>query len=157
MKDQPEALWLADEIAEKLYSSNYEAGFILLDRGLVADTFVELRRLYWEELRVREHRDQMCAEVTRLHEENEALRKANDDLAAAIAKVEVEPVDMAELKQDNRALRALIERLESEHDEMLKALRSASWMLQRDYIDTQKAAVIEQCEAAIAKATGDRA
>lgn len=32
----------------------------------------ELRRLYWEALRVREHRDQMCAEVTRLHAENEA-------------------------------------------------------------------------------------
>ena len=39
--------------------------------------------------------------------------------------------------------------------DLLYALKSAKWMLERDSIDPQKMAVIEQCEAAIAKATGE--
>jgi hypothetical protein len=34
----------------------------------------ELRRLYWDEHRVREHRDMLAAEVTKLHEEIQSLR-----------------------------------------------------------------------------------
>lgn len=39
--------------------------------------------------------------------------------------------------------------------ELLLALDAAKWMLERDYIDDQKMAVIRKCEEAIAKATGD--
>ena len=61
---QPEALRIANEL-----ESDYD--LIWASRSSIA---AELRRLYWDELRVREHRDQMCAEVTRLHGEVEALR-----------------------------------------------------------------------------------
>jgi hypothetical protein len=39
--------------------------------------------------------------------------------------------------------------------DLLAALGSAVWMLNRDFIDPQKLKVIEKCEAAIAKATGE--
>lgn len=39
-------------------------------------------------------------------------------------------------------------------NELFDALRSAHHMLTRDYIDDAKMAVIEKCDAAIAKATG---
>jgi predicted urease superfamily metal-dependent hydrolase len=39
--------------------------------------------------------------------------------------------------------------------DMLKALKTAKWMLERDYIDDVKRAVIEKCDAAIAKTTGE--
>ena len=63
-KVKPEALRLADEIE---WIAAGKAG---------KETAAELRRLYWEELRVREHRDQMCAEVTRLHALNQELLEA---------------------------------------------------------------------------------
>lgn len=44
--------------------------------------------------------------------------------------------------------------LTAQRDEMLEALKSAKWMLERDYIDDQKMAVIRKCEEAIDKATG---
>jgi hypothetical protein len=37
--------------------------------------------------------------------------------------------------------------------DLLTALKTAKWMLERDYIDQHKLEVIEKCEAAIAKAT----
>lgn len=39
--------------------------------------------------------------------------------------------------------------------DLLDALKTAKWMLERDYIDDQKMRVIEKCDAAIAKATGE--
>lgn len=41
--------------------------------------------------------------------------------------------------------------------ELLDALTTAKWMLERDYIDDQKMQVIRKCEYAIAKATGQDA
>jgi hypothetical protein len=41
--------------------------------------------------------------------------------------------------------------------ELLKALRTAKWMLERDYIDDQKMVAIKKCDEAIAKATGEDA
>lgn len=40
--------------------------------------------------------------------------------------------------------------------DLLDALKTAKWMLERDYIDDQKMRVIEKCDAAIAKATGEK-
>jgi hypothetical protein len=39
-------------------------------------------------------------------------------------------------------------------EEMLKTLKSAVWMLERDFIDPQKLTVIEKCHATINKAEG---
>jgi hypothetical protein len=39
--------------------------------------------------------------------------------------------------------------------DLLEALKTAKWMLERDYIDNAKLAVIEKCDAAIAKTTGE--
>lgn len=40
--------------------------------------------------------------------------------------------------------------------ELLAALKSAKWMLERDRIDEQKLRVIERCDAAIAKVTKEQ-
>lgn len=45
--------------------------------------------------------------------------------------------------------------LTTQRDELLAALKTAKWMLERDYIDDQKMAVINKCDDAIAKATGE--
>lgn len=45
-----------------------------LDNLTCATAAAELRRLYWDELRVREHRDTLAAEITKLHAEVKALR-----------------------------------------------------------------------------------
>lgn len=51
---------------------------------------------------------------------------------------------------------AELRRLHEVNQELLGALKKAKWMLERDYIDDQKMCVIEKCEAAIAKAQGER-
>lgn len=70
--NKPEALRLADLLTADAYWSP-----MLGDQAAA-----ELRRLHWEELRVREHRDQMCAEVTRLHALSAELLEALQDLYA---------------------------------------------------------------------------
>jgi hypothetical protein len=40
------------------------------------------------------------------------------------------------------------------YPELLETLKLAKWMLERDYVDPQKMAVIEKCDDAIAKAEG---
>lgn len=40
--------------------------------------------------------------------------------------------------------------------DLLEVLKTAKLMLERDYIDPQKMAVIDKCEAAIAKAMGEQ-
>jgi hypothetical protein len=80
---QPEALLLADKA----------------DKAGAHPIAAELRRLYWDEHRVRKHRDMLAAEVTKLHAEVAellaALRTAADhlegmpdpeDVAACVAK-----------------------------------------------------------------------
>ncbi len=44
--------------------------------------------------------------------------------------------------------------LTTQRDELLAALKTAKWMLERDYIDDQKMAVINKCNDVIAKAEG---
>lgn len=44
-----------------------------------------------------------------------------------------------------------------QRDELLEALKTAKWMLERDYIDDQKMAVINKCDEAIEKATAGAA
>ena len=46
-------------------------------------------------------------------------------------------------------------RLISASPDLLSALVTAQWMLERDYIDDQKMSVIEKCRAAITKAKGE--
>jgi hypothetical protein len=48
-------------------------------------------------------------------------------------------------------------RLMAVSPKMLDALKTAKWMLERDYIDDQKMAVIRKCDAVIAEATGGEA
>jgi hypothetical protein len=43
----------------------------------------ELRRLYWDEHRVREHRDTLADEVTKLHAVNAELRNALHSISLA--------------------------------------------------------------------------
>lgn len=52
-----------------------------------------------------------------------------------------------ELQQNARLIRA--------SPNILKALKKAIWMLERDAIDNQKMAVLEECYAAVTQATGD--
>lgn len=44
--------------------------------------------------------------------------------------------------------------LTGQRDELLEALKTAKWMLERDYIDDQKMVVINRCNDVIAKADG---
>lgn len=46
-------------------------------------------------------------------------------------------------------------RLIASAPELLEALITAQWMLERDYIDEQKMGVIEKCRAAIDKAKSE--
>ena len=46
------------------------------------------------------------------------------------------------------------ETLKVDRDELLKALKVAKWMLERDYIDDPKMQVIKRCDATIAKMEG---
>ena len=91
---QPEALRMADAIDPFVRQSAPDH----LTSKVAAD---ELRRLYWEALRVREHRDQMCAEVTRLHAENEVHKNTGAQLAQMIGR------DEALLRQAREALQAI--------------------------------------------------
>ena len=76
MSKQPEALRLADALTTLTGTQK--------DKHTTAkQAAAELCRLYWDELRVREHRDEMCAEVTRLHAEVERLRKLVPDVEFA--------------------------------------------------------------------------
>ena len=79
MSKQPEALRLADAM-DAVNKNNADS---LLVQMAARSAAAELRRLYWDELRVREHRDEMCAEVTRLHAEVERLRKLVPDVEFA--------------------------------------------------------------------------
>ena len=54
----------------------------------------------------------------------------------------------------NRQAAAELRRLHAENAELLETLKLAKWMLERDYVDPQKMAVIEKCDDAIAKAEG---
>ena len=47
---------------------------------------------------------------------------------------------------------AELRRLHALNEELLEALKTAKWMLERDYIDDQKMRVIEKCDALIDKA-----
>ena len=42
-----------------------------------------------------------------------------------------------------------VDELEAEVERLREALKTATWMLERDYIDDQKMAVIRKCEAAL--------
>jgi hypothetical protein len=53
-----------------------ESGPPPTDEVFCADVAAELRRLYWDELRVREHRDILAAEITKLHAEHAELLAA---------------------------------------------------------------------------------
>jgi hypothetical protein len=69
---QPEALRLADAL-----DAVPENG---ADPDLIQESAAELRRLYWDEHRVREHRDTLAAEITKLHEEVAKLQAENTRL-----------------------------------------------------------------------------
>ena len=77
--------------------SHSDVEALRLADALTADDFgpltneaaAELRRLYWAELGVREHRDQMCKEVTRLHSLNSELLNA----LASVKKLTSDEID----------------------------------------------------------------
>lgn len=48
--------------------------------------------------------------------------------------------------------RAIVERSLLALDAVVAALKTAQWMLERDYIDDQKMAVIDKCRAALESA-----
>ena len=52
---------------------------------------------------------------------------------------------------------AAIRDLHTQRDDLLAALKSAHWMLTRDYIDDAKMAVVEKCDAAITKSESAKA
>jgi predicted urease superfamily metal-dependent hydrolase len=58
------------------------------------------------------------------------------------AQMLVEAYARLAVEQNTAELKAEVERLRA-------ALKTAKWMLERDYIDDQKMAVIRKCEAAL--------
>jgi hypothetical protein len=79
MTTQPTALLLADEMLS-LKAWNSAGG----PKVLMEKAAAELRRLYWDELRVREHRDMLATGTTKLHAEIKQLQEQRDELLAAL-------------------------------------------------------------------------
>jgi hypothetical protein len=93
MSTQPEALRLADVICDySRYGNESEQVAKLRRMKANAEAAAELRRLYWDELRVREHRDMLATGTTKLHAEIKQLQEQRDELLAALKKVSLTAV-----------------------------------------------------------------
>ncbi len=57
--------------------------------------------------------------------------------------------------EDKEANAAFIVKAVNNHEALFSALKSAKWMLERDFIDPQKLEIIRKCDAAIEAVTGD--
>lgn len=98
---QPKPLRLADALDRGEYHDKRPA-------QTASNAAAELRRLYWDELRVREHRDMLAAEITRLHAVNAEL------LEALKLAVRQNDHDMLMTEDELRVCRAAIAKAEGE-------------------------------------------